>query len=54
MVRGALGAAFFRAVRFIFLRSALSVIDFVFAIRVLVYVVCVGLFLNLSWSWIKA
>ncbi len=32
-VRGALGAAFLRAVRFTFLRSALSSIVFVFAIR---------------------
>jgi hypothetical protein len=31
-VRAALGATFLRAVRFTFLRSALSAIDFVFAI----------------------
>lgn len=36
VVRAALGAAFLRAVRFTFLRSALSSIDFVFAILVLI------------------
>jgi hypothetical protein len=36
-VRAALGAAFLRAARFTFLRSALSSIDFVFAIHILIY-----------------
>jgi len=35
VVRFALGAAFLRVARFTFLRSALSAIDFVFAIRIL-------------------
>src|SRR6185437_10639360 len=40
VVRAALGAAFLRAVRFTFLRSALSSIDFVFAIGFLILISC--------------